>query len=110
MAKVREGLTKRKREREAQQNWLEAWLNRSPWFITLVSTLVSPLILLIFILTFGPCILNKLINSVKDRVNTVQLLFLRQQYEKLPAPVGPYDCPALQMSRIPHCNNRKGGM
>jgi hypothetical protein len=86
MSKVREGLAKRKWEREAQENWFEAWFNRSPWFTTLVSTLVGPLVILLLILTFGPCILNKLVNFVKDRISTVQLMVLRQQYEQLPSP------------------------
>lgn len=86
MAKVRKGLAKRKCKKKAQENWFKTWFNRSPWFTTLVSTLVGPIILLVLILTFGPCILNKLINFVKDRVNTVQLMVLRQQYERVPAP------------------------
>ena len=84
------------KEREAQGNWFEAWFNKSPWFTTLVSTLADPFVLLGLILTFGPCILNKLINFVKNRVNTVQLLVLRQQYEKLPTPEGPHDCPTKE--------------
>lgn len=35
------------------------------------------------ILTFGPCVLNKLVAFVKDRLNTVQLMVLRQQYQSL---------------------------
>jgi hypothetical protein len=66
MAKVREGLAKRKWEREAQENWFKAWFNRSPWFNTLVSTLVGPLVILLLILTFGPYILNKLVTFMKD--------------------------------------------
>jgi hypothetical protein len=92
MAKVREGLAKRKQEREAQENWFEAWFNRSPWFTTLVSTLVGPLVILLLILTFGPCILNKLVTFVKDRVSTVQPMVLRQQYEQLPSPEDVYAC------------------
>lgn len=65
MTKLRERLEKRKKEREGYQGWYESWYNRSPWFSTLVSTLAGPLVILILILTFGPCILNKLVTFVK---------------------------------------------
>lgn len=84
MAKVREGLAQRKRELEAQQGWFESWFQQSPWLTTLISTLVGPLIVLLLKLTFGPCILNKLVTFVKQSINTVQLLVLRQQYQSLP--------------------------
>ena len=78
MAKVREGLAKRKRERE-QQGWFESWFNQSPWLATLLSALAGPLILLL-LLTLGPYI-NKLVAFIKDRVNTIQLMVLRTQYQ-----------------------------
>ena len=84
MAKVREGLAQQKREQEAQQGWFESWFQQSPWLTTLISTLVGPLIVLLLILTFGPCIITKLVAFVKDCVNTVQLMVLRQQYQALP--------------------------
>jgi hypothetical protein len=34
-------------------------------------------------LTIGPCILNRLVTFIKNRINTVQLLVLRQQYQAL---------------------------
>ena len=80
MAKVREGLAQHKREREVQQGWFESWFQQSPWLITLISTLLGPLIILIM-LTFGPCIINRLVAFVKERINTVQLFVLRQQYQ-----------------------------
>ncbi|NXL40005.1 ENV2 protein, partial [Glaucidium brasilianum] len=70
----------KKKEREAQQNWFESWFNQSLWMITLITTLTGSLIILFLILTFGPCILNKLINLVKNGIETVQLMILRQQY------------------------------
>ena len=83
MAKVWEGLAKCKREREQQQGWFESLFNTSPWLTTLISTLMGPLVILVLLLTFGPCILNRLMTSVKNRVNTVQLMVLRQQYQPL---------------------------
>ena len=83
MAKLRERLDKRKKERESQQNWFESWYNQSPWFSTLVSTILGPLILLMLILTFGPCILNRLLAFIKDKLNIVQAMVLTQQYQAL---------------------------
>ena len=83
MSKLRERLEKRCKEREAYQRWYENWFNRSPWFTTLISTLAGPLIILFLLLTFGPCILNKLAAFVKDRINTIQIMVLRQQYQTL---------------------------
>ena len=80
MAKVREGLAKRRREREQQQGWFESWFNQSPWLATPLSALAGPLILLL-LLTFGPYIINKLVAFIKDRVNTIQLMVLRTQYQ-----------------------------
>ena len=79
MAKVREGLAQRKREREAQQGWFESWFQQSPWLTTLISTLLGPLIILLIMLTFGPCIINRLVAFVKEHINTVQLFVLQQQ-------------------------------
>lgn len=86
MAKVREGLAKRKREREDNQGWFESWYNSSPWFVTLVSTLAGPIIVLCLVLTFGPCILSRLVAFVKTKLNDVQLMVIRSQYALLRDP------------------------
>ena len=84
LAKIRERLSQRKREREMSQTWFESWFNSSPWFSTLISSLVGPLIILLLLLTFGPCSLNKLVAFIKSCINTVQLMVLRSQYAALP--------------------------
>ena len=45
---------------------------------------MGSLIILLLLLTFGPCILNKLLAFIKQRLDTVQLMVLRQQYQELP--------------------------
>ena len=100
MAKVREGLAKQKREREQSQGWFESWFNSSPWLATLISTLLGPLIVPLLLLTFVPCILNKLIAFIKERIGAVQLMVLHQQYETLSTALEEYelvtqDCGAM---------------
>ena len=82
LAKIREGLSQRKREREE----FESWFSSSPWLMTLISSLAGPLITLLLPFTFRPCLLNKLINFIKGRINMVQLMVLRSQYAALPNP------------------------
>ncbi|XP_032542306.1 MLV-related proviral Env polyprotein-like [Chiroxiphia lanceolata] len=83
MTKLREGIIQRKRERDTSYNWLDNWHNQFPWLTTLISTLAGPVLMLCATLIFGPCILNRVMNFIKDRVETVQLLTVKQQYEDM---------------------------
>ncbi|NXR83797.1 ENV1 protein, partial [Pycnonotus jocosus] len=76
MAELRERLAQRKREKEAQQGWFESWFNQSPWLTTLVSTLVGPLTMILLMLIFGPCVLNKLVLFVKSHLGRVNILLV----------------------------------
>lgn len=83
MAKLRERLSQRQKLFKSQQGWFKGLFNKSPWFTTLISTIMGPLIILLLILLFGPCILNRLVQFIKDRISVVQALVLTQQYHQL---------------------------
>ncbi|NXP20217.1 ENV1 protein, partial [Scytalopus superciliaris] len=78
MAKLREGLEKRKREQEAQQNCFSSWMNHSPWLATLISTLVGPIVTILLVLIFGLCVLNKLVSFVRNRLEKVNIMVAEQ--------------------------------
>ena len=83
MALIREGLQKRKLEREQSQSSYESLFNWSPWLTTLISALARPLTILLILATLGPCIINRLVWFVRDRVGSIQLMVLRAKCEPL---------------------------
>ncbi|NWT63345.1 ENV2 protein, partial [Erythrocercus mccallii] len=66
----------------AQQSWFN-WFNYSPWLTTLLSTMTKPLILLILSLTLGSCIFNKIVVTVKNRLETACLMLMGAKYNQI---------------------------
>ena len=85
MAKVQEELAKRKREKGQNQGWFESWFSTSPWLTTLISTLLEPLIIILLLLTFGPCILSRLVAFTQDHFQQAQLFTMAviHRYEEM---------------------------
>lgn len=94
MTKIREGLAKCRRDYEACQ---ESWLNLSPWLTNLVSTLLSPLHILVMLLTFGLCTLNELVQFIKERLEAIQWMVMWTQYQFLHREIRE----ALEFERVP---------
>jgi hypothetical protein len=77
MALIRKRLQDRKLKRKQSLGWYESFFNWSPWLTNLVSGPNYPLILLMLVLTCGPCIINALVKFVKEWISTIQLMILK---------------------------------
>jgi hypothetical protein len=54
------------KEKGQNQVWFESWFSTSPWLTILIFTLLESLIIILMLLTFGPCILNRLVAFIQD--------------------------------------------
>ena len=82
IAELRKRLQVRHLEKEQSQGWNKSFFNGSPWLTSMISSLGGPLNSFLLLFTFGPCILNIMVNIIRDCVNK-QLLVLRSQYQLL---------------------------
>lgn len=74
MAKIWDGLLCRQKKCKALQGWFESWFLLSPWLTTLVTGLMVPIIIFLLLLMFGPYIINRLVQFIKQRLGMIQLL------------------------------------
>lgn len=77
LAKVRESIERCQREQENSKSWHHSLFDNSPWLTTLISTITGSLIIFLLLLTFGPCIIKKLLQYIKQRLGTIQLMVMR---------------------------------
>lgn len=80
---VRNNVKEREKRCQGSDSWYQLLFSCSPWLTTLLKSIAGPLIFLLLALTKGPCLLNCLLNYVKERVNSVKLLILRGLYKPL---------------------------
>ena len=52
---------------------------------SLLAPFLGPLLSLLFLLTVGPCVVNRILQFVRERFDTVQLMVLRAQYQPVNA-------------------------
>uniref|UniRef100_A0A5F8A3I0 Envelope polyprotein n=1 Tax=Macaca mulatta TaxID=9544 RepID=A0A5F8A3I0_MACMU len=61
----------------------DQWWNSS--MFSLLAPFLGPLLSLLFLLTVGPCVVNRILQFVRERFDTVQLMVLRAQYQPVNA-------------------------
>ncbi|NWU39173.1 ENV1 protein, partial [Hylia prasina] len=76
MAELRKRLSQRKEQRASWQNWFEAWYNSTPWLASLITSFIGPITILMLILIFGPCTLNKLTAFIENRLQRFNVLMM----------------------------------
>ncbi|XP_046956346.1 syncytin-1-like [Lynx rufus] len=69
-----------RRRKELAENPLWSALHG---FLPYLLPLLGPLLSLLLLFTVGPIIFNKIMNFIRDRLNTIQVMVLRPQYQLL---------------------------
>lgn len=82
--KLKERLDERQKELVTQQGWFERMFTWSPWLTTLLSALTGPLLILVLLLTFGPGLINRLVQFIRDRLSVILAFVFTSRYKPLP--------------------------
>ncbi|KAM4816107.1 syncytin-1-like [Urocitellus parryii] len=83
--RLKEDLEKQRKELQANFLWtgLHGWL---PYLLPFL----GPILLLLLLFTFGPCIANKVIQFIQSRIESIQLMTVQIQYQRLTQTEDPY--------------------
>lgn len=81
LAKVKGSICRnRNKKLNSNKSWFQSWFKWNPWLTTLLTSLAWPVVLLFFGLLIGPCVLNWLVNFMKNCIASVQLLYMHSHY------------------------------
>ena len=80
---VRQGLEKRKREREQKESWYENWFSTSPWLTTLLPHVLGPFVGLILLFSFGPWAFKRLTALIKKLKDDLAAKPIQVHYHRL---------------------------
>ena len=84
MKELKERLDQRQKEYDDNTGIFQSWFDKSPWLTTLLSAIAGPVIIILLLITIGPCIINYLVSFIRKQVGSVKLMILRQQYATIP--------------------------
>ncbi|XP_023382722.1 endogenous retrovirus group S71 member 1 Env polyprotein-like [Pteropus vampyrus] len=76
LALIRQRVKDRNEKLRQGSNWYESWFNENSWLTMLLSAIAGPLIMLILLLIFGPCLLKWLRSLVQSHMTGAKILIL----------------------------------
>lgn len=55
------------------------------WMTSIIATVAGPLVMILVLVTLGPCIINRLTACIRQQMQNIKLMMVRQQtYELVP--------------------------